>query len=87
MPSPAIPLFIEDMNTLVYVATRMISLLVGWAIAWGLAWIADFVITGAKWPLITGAKWPVFIALAGWWTYVAVKYVGREADRHRARFD
>jgi hypothetical protein len=67
------------MNTVVYAASRMMSLLVGWAIAWGLAWIADL--------LITGAKWPVFIALAGWWTYVAVKYVGREADRHRSRLD
>jgi hypothetical protein len=54
----------------------MMSLLVGLAIAWGLAWIADLV--------IAGAKWPVFIVLAGWWTFVAIKYVGREADRHRS---
>jgi len=67
------------MNTAVYALTRIISLLIGWAIAYGLGWLANLV--------IMGAKWPVFFALAAWWTYIAIKYVGRKADYHRTGID
>jgi hypothetical protein len=64
-------------NTLIYAFSRMMSLAMGWLIAYGIAWVADWI--------ISGAKWPVFIALAGWWTYISVVYVSREAKRARQR--
>lgn len=63
------------MNTAIYAVTRMVSLLIGWGIAYGLSLAADW--------LIAGAKWFVFIALAAWWTYVSFVYVSREAQRNR----
>jgi hypothetical protein len=67
------------MKTAIYALTRMISLLMGWAIAYGLGWLVDL--------LINGAKWPVFLVLAAWWTYVAIKYLGPEAQYNRTGVD
>jgi hypothetical protein len=60
-----------------YALARIISLLVGGAIAFGFALLADW--------LIAGAKWPVFLSLAGCWTYLVIHYVWLEAKDARAR--
>ena len=67
------------MKLALYAANRMFTLLVGWAIAWGFGWLVNL--------LIAGAQWPVFLVLAAWWTFVAIKYVGREAEYNRTGID
>jgi hypothetical protein len=64
-------------NTFSYALSRMMSLAIGWLVAYGIAALANW--------LIDGARWPVFIALAGWWTYISVVYVSREAKRAAER--
>jgi hypothetical protein len=56
-------------------ANRLFTLLMGWAIAWGFGWLVNL--------LIADAQWPVFLVLAAWWTYVAIKDIGREVDFYR----
>jgi hypothetical protein len=60
-----------------YALARLVSLLVGAAVAFGLALLADW--------LIAGAMWPVFLSLAGCWAYVVIGYVWIEAKDAKAR--
>ena len=60
-----------------YALARLVSLLLGMAIAFGLALAADW--------LIAGALWPVFLSLAACWAYVVIAYVWVEAKDAKAR--
>jgi hypothetical protein len=64
-------------NMITYVLARVASLLVGGAIAFGLALLADW--------MIAGAMWPVFLSLAGCWAYLVIDYVWLEAKNAKAR--
>lgn len=65
------------MITAFYTAARIILMLGGWLVALALALAADY--------MLTGAKWPIFIGLGSWWTLVCILYVRHEAERSRAR--
>jgi hypothetical protein len=71
--------YLSGMKLALYAANRMFTLLVGWGIAWGIGWLVNL--------LIAGAQWPIFLVLAAWWTYVAIKYVGCEAQYHHTGID
>ena len=60
-----------------YALARLVSLLVGAAVAFGLALLADW--------LIPGAMWPLFLSLAACWAYVVIRYVWIEAKDAKAR--
>ena len=50
-----------------YVSARLISLIVGCAIAYGIGLVANLA--------IAGFKWPVFLVLAGLWSYTLIRVV------------
>lgn len=64
------------MITAFYTAARIGLMLFGWLVALALALAADY--------MLTGAKWPIFIGLGSWWTLICILYVRNEADRSRA---
>jgi hypothetical protein len=59
-----------DMGGGYYIAARLLGLIVGCAIAYGVGLLADLA--------IAGFKWPVFLALAGWWSYALVRVMIQE---------
>lgn len=65
------------MNTAFYTAARIILMVSGWLIALVLALAADY--------MLTGAKWPIFIGLGSWWTLTCILYVRNEAERSRLK--
>ena len=64
------------MVTAFYTAARIALMLFGWLVALAMALAADY--------MLTGAKWPIFIGLGSWWTLICILYVRNEADRLRA---
>jgi hypothetical protein len=64
------------MITAFYTAARIVLMLFGWLMALALALAADY--------MLTGAKWPVFIGLGSWWTLICILYLRNEAERQRA---
>jgi hypothetical protein len=64
-------------NMITYALARVVSVLVGGAIAFGLALLAAW--------LVAGAMWPVFLLLAGCWAYLVIDYVRLEAKDAKAR--
>ena len=59
-----------------YALTRLILFGFGWTIAAGLAFAAD--------ELLPGVKWPVLAILAALWTFICALYVAGEASRNSA---
>jgi hypothetical protein len=59
-----------------YALTRLILFGFGWSIAAGLAFAAD--------ELLPGLKWPVLAILAALWTFICALYVMGEANRRSA---
>ena len=53
-----------------YVSARLISLIVGCAIAYGIGLVANLA--------IAGFKWPVFLVLAGLWSCTLIRVVIEE---------
>ena len=64
------------MVTAFYTAARIVLMLFGWLVALAMALAADY--------MLTGAKWPIFIGLGSWWTLICILYVRNEANRSRA---
>ena len=60
-----------------YVLAQVVGLVVGGAVAFGLALLADW--------MIAGAMWPVFLSLAGCWACLVIDYVWLEAKNAKAR--
>jgi hypothetical protein len=65
------------MVTAFYTAARIALMLVGWLLALALGLAADY--------MLSGAKWPVFIGLGSWWTLISILYLRGEAVRSSAR--
>jgi hypothetical protein len=63
------------MITAFYTAARIVLMVSGWLVALALALAADY--------MLTGAKWPIFIGLGSWWTLTCIIYVRNEAERSR----
>ncbi len=61
------------MITAFYTAARIVLMAAGWLVALALGLAADF--------MLTGAKWPIFITLGSWWTLTCIIYVRNEAER------
>ena len=61
------------MITALYTAARIVLMVGGWLIALAIAFAAD--------SMLTGAKWPILIGLGGWWTLICILYVRGEAER------
>ncbi len=59
-----------------YALTRLILFGFGWSIAVVLAFAAD--------ELLPGVKWPVLAILAALWTFICALYVMGEANRNGA---
>lgn len=64
------------MITAFYTAARIVLILFGWLVALALGLAADY--------MLTGAKWPIFIGLGSCWTLICILYVRNEAERSRA---
>jgi hypothetical protein len=60
------------MVTAFYTAARILLMLIGWLIALAVGLAADY--------MLTGAKWPLFIGLGAWWTLMCILYVRNEAN-------
>jgi hypothetical protein len=61
------------MITAFYTAARIALMVGGWLVALCLALAADY--------MLTGAKWPIFIGLGSWWTLICILYMRGEAER------
>lgn len=60
------------MVTAFYTAARIILMLSGWLLALAVAFAADYMLSGAKWPILLG--------LGSWWTLLCILYVRGEAQ-------
>jgi hypothetical protein len=56
-----------------YTAARIALMLGGWLVALAIAFAADY--------MLTGARWPILIGLGSWWTLICILYVRGEAER------
>ena len=65
------------MVTAFYTAARIALMVGGWLLALGLALAADF--------MLSGAKWPIFVGLGSWWTLLCILYMRGEAQRSGLR--
>jgi len=65
------------MTTAFYTAARIALMLGGWLLALSLALAADF--------MLSGAKWPIFVGLGSWWTLLCILYMRGEAARSGLR--
>ena len=61
------------MITAFYTAARIVLMVGGWLVALALAFAADY--------MLAGAKWPILIGLGGWWTLTCILYVRGEVVR------
>lgn len=61
------------MITAFYTAARIALMVGGWLVALAVAVAADY--------MLTGAKWPIFIGLGAWWTLTCILYMRSEAER------
>ncbi|MDQ8731520.1 hypothetical protein [Bradyrhizobium sp. LHD-71] len=59
------------MVTAFYSAARIVLMVSGWLVALLLAFAADY--------MLPGAKWPILIGLGSWWTLTCIIYVRNEA--------
>lgn len=60
------------MTTSIYTIARTALMLFGWLTALALSLAAEF--------MLSGAKWPIFIGLGSWWTLTCIIYIRREAE-------
>jgi hypothetical protein len=61
------------MITALYTAARIVLMVGGWLVALAIAFAADY--------MVAGARWPILIGLGSWWTLVCILYVRGEAER------
>jgi hypothetical protein len=61
------------MITAFYTAARIVLMVGGWLMALAVAFAADY--------MLAGAKWPILIGLGSWWTLTCILYMRREAER------